>query len=41
MTTAQIEEARRQTANWHPLPLPEVMALDLPLPAAAAGQSKP
>jgi hypothetical protein len=41
MTTAELDEARRQVAAWHRLPLPEVMALDLPLPAAAAGQSKP
>ena len=41
MTTAQLDEARRQAASWHPLPLPEVMALDIPLPVTSAGQSKP
>jgi TPR repeat protein len=41
MTTAQLDEARRQAADWHPLPLPEVLALDLPLPALPAGASKP
>ncbi len=32
MTTAQLDEARRLAADWHPLPLPEVMALDIAAP---------
>ena len=35
MTTVQLDEARRQAAIWHPLPLPEVMALDLPTGGSA------
>jgi TPR repeat protein len=32
MTTTQLDQAKREAATWHPLPLVQVMAMPLPLP---------
>lgn len=40
MTTVQLEEARGQVANWRPLPLPEVLVLDIAPATAPAGPTK-
>ena len=42
MTSAQLEEAKKRVADWHPRPLAEVMAMAIaPPPVAAANRSWP
>jgi uncharacterized protein len=41
MNSAELEEAKKLAANWHPRPLPEVLAMTIDPPALKASAKRP